>query len=86
MLVVIGPIVYSIVVYPKFGMLVLIIMAYMLFVIAQLGVDGPVGTMMDALQLLLILGMLIRMKKAAGRPKDFETVAELELLRERRRR
>jgi predicted nucleotidyltransferase len=32
------------------------------------------------------LEMLIRMKKAAGRPKDFETVAELELLRERRPR
>ncbi len=29
------------------------------------------------------LEMLIRMKKAAGRPKDFETVAELELLRGR---
>jgi len=29
------------------------------------------------------LEMLIRMKKAAGRPKDFEAVAELELLRGR---
>jgi putative inorganic carbon (hco3(-)) transporter len=62
-LICVPPMVYSIVVFPEFGMLVLIIMAYMLFVIAQLGVEGPVGTMMDALQLLLILGMLIRMKK-----------------------
>jgi putative inorganic carbon (HCO3(-)) transporter len=57
------PILYLIVMRPAFGMIVLIIMAFMLFVIAQLGVEGPIGTMMDALQLLLILGMLIRMKK-----------------------
>jgi hypothetical protein len=57
------PILYCIVMRPKFGMLVLIIMAFLLFVIAQLGVSGPIGTMMDALQLLLILGMLINMKK-----------------------
>lgn len=57
------PILYGIVMRPNFGMLVLIIMAFLLFVIAQLGVEGPIGTMMDALQLLLILGMLIRMKK-----------------------
>lgn len=57
------PLLYCIVMRPNFGMIVLIIMAFMLYVIAQLGVDGPIGTMMDALQLLLILGMLIRMKK-----------------------
>lgn len=63
MAVTIFPILYCIVMRPQFGMIVLIIMAFLLFVIAQLGVEGPIGTMMDALQLLLILGMLIRMKK-----------------------
>jgi hypothetical protein len=32
------------------------------------------------------LEALIRMKRAAGRPKDFEALAELEALREERRR
>ncbi len=63
MAVAIFPILYCIVMRPEFGMLVLIVMAFLLFVIAQLGVEGPIGTMMDALQLLLILGMLIKMKK-----------------------
>ena len=31
------------------------------------------------------LEALIRMKRAAGRPKDFEALAELEALREERR-
>jgi hypothetical protein len=34
----------------------------------------------------LTLQALIRVKRAAGRPKDFETVAELEALAEERRR
>jgi len=57
------PLIYCIVVYPKFGIIILIVMAYMLFVVAQLGVDGPIGTMMDALQVLLLLGVLIKIKK-----------------------
>jgi putative inorganic carbon (HCO3(-)) transporter len=62
----IGPIIYSIVMYPKFGMLVLIIMAYILFMLPQLGVDGPIGTLMDFLQCLLILGVIIQIKKKPG--------------------
>jgi len=62
----IGPIIYSIVAYPKFGMLVLVIMAYILFVLPQLGVEGPIGILMDSLQVLLALGMLIRIKKKPG--------------------
>jgi putative inorganic carbon (HCO3(-)) transporter len=56
------PVTIFIVAYPKFGMIVLVIMAYMLFVILQTGIDFPVGTLMDGLQVLLLLGMLIRMK------------------------
>jgi putative inorganic carbon (HCO3(-)) transporter len=57
------PIVYSIVMYPKFGMIVLIVMAYMLFVLGQFGIEGPIGTVMDGLQLLLLIGVLINVKK-----------------------
>lgn len=54
------PVIYCLVVYPIFGIVVLIVMAYMLFVLGQLGVEGPIGTLMDALQVLLILGVLIK--------------------------
>jgi len=38
-------------------------MAYMLFMLGQLGVDGPLGTIMDGLQVLLVFGMFVQMKK-----------------------
>jgi putative inorganic carbon (HCO3(-)) transporter len=63
LLVTIPPVVYCIVVYPQFGIMILLVMAYMLFVLAQLGIDGPIGTLMDGLQVLLLLGVLIRVKK-----------------------
>jgi hypothetical protein len=34
---------------------------------------------------LLDLDRLIEVKRATGRPKDFEAIAELEIVRERRR-
>jgi len=63
LIITVPPIVYCLVVYPKFGIVVLIVMAYMLFMLGQLGVEGPVGTLMDALQVLLILGVLIKNRK-----------------------
>jgi putative inorganic carbon (HCO3(-)) transporter len=57
------PFIYSIVAYPKFGIIVLLIMAYMLFTLLQFGIDGPIGTLMDGLQVLLLLGMFIHIKK-----------------------
>ena len=38
----------------------------------------------DAVHQCLNLDALIRVKRAAGRPKDFEAIAELEALREQR--
>jgi hypothetical protein len=35
---------------------------------------------------VLDLDTLIEVKRAAGRPKDFEVIAELEVLRDRRRK
>jgi putative inorganic carbon (HCO3(-)) transporter len=57
------PLLYSIVKYPKFGMILLIVMAYMLFVLIQIGVDGPIGTLMDGLQVFLLVGILVRAKR-----------------------
>ncbi|MCJ8211826.1 O-antigen ligase family protein [Mucilaginibacter sp. RS28] len=57
------PGVYCIAVYARFGVVVLLVMAYMLFLLMRLGVPGPLGTMMDALQLILLLNLLVRQKK-----------------------
>ncbi len=56
-------VVYCIVAFPMFGISVLLIMAYLLFFIMKAGIDFPLGTMMDGIQLLLILGFFIRQKR-----------------------
>lgn len=57
------PAIYAIVVYPEFGILILLIMAYLLFMLWRIGINGPVGIIMDAIQALLMIGILIRQKK-----------------------
>ena len=57
------PLLYAIIAYPKFGIIILLIMSYILFVFSQFGFDGPIGTVMDGLQILLVFGMFIQLKK-----------------------
>src|SRR5206468_2740834 len=56
------PVIFSIVRYPKFGITLLLVLSHLLFLIARLGVPGPLGTAMDGIQALLILGVLIKQK------------------------
>jgi putative inorganic carbon (hco3(-)) transporter len=56
------PVVYAIVVYPRFGISLLLIMAYLLFFIMKQGINFPIGTLMDGIQALLILGFFIHQK------------------------
>lgn len=56
------PVVYAIIVYPKFGITVLIVIAFFLFLIGRQGIDFPWGTVLDGLQALLIVGFFIRQK------------------------
>lgn len=56
------PIVYGIVAHPKFGILVLLVMAYLLFFIMRQGIDFPLGTLMDGIQALLMLGFIIQQR------------------------
>lgn len=60
------PAVYGIVAFPEFGITVLLLLAYLLFFIGRLGVNFPLGTVMDGIQGLLILGFFIHQKR---RPK-----------------
>lgn len=57
------PLVYSVVVFPRFGIVVLLLMAYLLFALIKLGIDFPLGTVIDGLQFLLIIGFFIKQKK-----------------------
>ncbi len=59
------PLLYCIVFYPKFGIVILLVMAYAIWKVAPL-VPIPIGTVMDGLQALLILGLVIRLKFYKG--------------------
>lgn len=55
-------IVYGVVAYPKFGIAVLFIAGYLLFIPMKMPINFPLGTLMDALEYLLILGFFIKQK------------------------
>ena len=56
------PLATMVIIYPKFGILTLLISCYLIMYISRLGVNFPVGTLMDGLQLLLIIGFFISQK------------------------
>lgn len=57
------PVAYGVVAHPKFGIIVLFIAAYLLFIPMKMDTGGfPLGTAMDALEYMLILGFFIKQK------------------------
>jgi hypothetical protein len=63
-LVVAIPLVYGIVAHPKFGILVLLTLAYFIMLLFKLiTTTFPLGTLMDMLEALLILGFFIKQKQ-----------------------
>ncbi|MGV8879785.1 MAG: O-antigen ligase family protein [Sphingobacteriaceae bacterium] len=58
------PIVYAVVAYPKTGITVLLVSAYLVMWFLSMGLtEFPLGTLMDSLEGLLILGFFIKQKK-----------------------
>jgi putative inorganic carbon (HCO3(-)) transporter len=57
------PLMFSVVYYPKFGIIVLLISSYFIMWVIRVGFDFPLGTLMDGLELLLLIGFLIHQKK-----------------------
>lgn len=57
------PTLYAVVAYPQFGIAILIATVYLLFFIMRLGIDFPLGTVVDGIHALLILGFFISQKK-----------------------
>lgn len=57
------PSAYAIVAYPKFGIIVLLVAAYLILWIIRMNITTfPLGTVMDGLEALLILGLFIKQK------------------------
>jgi O-antigen ligase len=56
------PVIYAVVVYPLFGIAMLLALAYFLFEIMKYGIPFPMGTLMDGLQVMLIIGFLVQQK------------------------
>lgn len=57
------PAVYALVAYPVVGMTIFIVMAYFLLYIIKIGVNFPLGTVMDGMEVLFLLGIFIQQKK-----------------------
>ena len=60
------PLLYCIIFYPKFGIILLLSLAYLESKLSQM-VPVPFGTLMDGLQALLLIGLLIQIKFHGGR-------------------
>lgn len=56
------PMVLSIIVYPYFGILILLLSAYLIMWINRMAVNFPLGTLMDALEALLLIGFVLKLK------------------------
>lgn len=52
--------------FPRFGVLFYFVLAYWIMFILALGIDFPLGTVMDGLLLLLIIGFFIKQKKESN--------------------
>jgi len=57
------PLIAAIIFYPEFGVIIFLVGAYFVMLISRIGVNFPVGTLMDGLELLLLVGVLIAQKK-----------------------
>ena len=57
------PAVYAIVAYPRIGIFLFLSLSFFIFLISRLGITFPLGTLMDGIEVLFLIGMLIGMKK-----------------------
>lgn len=56
------PSVYCIVAYPKFGILLILVLAYFIMWVIKMGVNFPLGTIMDGILALLVFGFFLKQK------------------------
>jgi putative inorganic carbon (HCO3(-)) transporter len=63
LLIIAVPIVRSMVAYPKAGVIALMTMAYFIMLVIKFNIPFPLGTLMDALEVLLIFGFFVQQKR-----------------------
>ncbi len=61
------PAVYGIVAYPKLGVVILLVAGFLLFFVLRLGLDFPIGTVVDGIEWLLVLGMYLSLRRQKGK-------------------
>ncbi|MFX8887289.1 hypothetical protein ABTM83_19705, partial [Acinetobacter baumannii] len=54
------PLIVGLVIYPQFGIIIYLSMAFSIMFLLRLGVPFPLGTLMDGLLVLFILGLFIQ--------------------------
>jgi len=57
------PVVCGVVAYPRFGIIIFLTMAYLIMWFYKMGVDFPLGTLMDGMEGLFILSLFISQRK-----------------------
>jgi putative inorganic carbon (hco3(-)) transporter len=57
------PAVYGVVAYPRFGIIVFLVMAYLIMWFLRIGANFPLGTLMDGMEGLFILSLFINQRK-----------------------
>ena len=56
------PLAYAVVAYPKFGIITMLIASFFIMMLVKVDTNIPFGTLMDALELLLIIGFFLKHK------------------------
>lgn len=60
------PLTFAIIAYPQFGIIVLLVSAYLVMWVNRILLNYPVGTLIDALELLLAIGFVLKHKYDKG--------------------
>src|ERR1700744_3165374 len=56
------PVAYGVIAYPKFGIITLLVAAYLVMWFNRMAGDYPLGTLMDGLEALLVIGFTLKHK------------------------
>ncbi|RYD70707.1 MAG: O-antigen ligase domain-containing protein, partial [Sphingobacteriales bacterium] len=56
------PAAIAIIIFPRFGVIVMLVVAYLIMGVSRFGIDFPLGTVMDGILLLLIFGFFLSQK------------------------
>jgi O-antigen ligase len=56
------PLVYAIITYPKLGIIVILISSFFLLWVLKMGINFPLGTLMDAIFALMLFGFFLKQK------------------------